>query len=68
MGVTVRDPATSSQILKGGTAGQGPIEGTEDEIVIGTLPITRYLVSKRAVSAFTLDVSELDGADLLGWA
>lgn len=52
----------------GGTTSEGVIEGIEHEVSVDALPLTRYLVSKRRVNAFTLDVSVLDGTDVLGWA
>lgn len=53
---------------RGGTDAEGVIEGIRHKIdQAGHWHVTKFLVSKRLASAFTVGVSEVGGTDFLGW-
>jgi len=53
---------------RGSTAMKGRVQGITHEISEGmTIHQTAYIVEKVSLSAFTLDLSELDGTDIIGF-
>lgn len=62
----IGDRVTFSESL-GGTDVEATIEGLAHELVPGGVHKTDYFLGKRPFDAFTLDQSELDGFDVLGY-